>query len=403
MEDTVSRKRSRIGPIVLALLGAALLLLPFFAAAAPATKEFRKETGARPGLVVVLENLAGAVTVEGTKEGPVEILATIHAESAQLLEELQIEVAESGDRIEVTAKYPVEKHDVFRYGGREEGASLFGHSSTSTTYLGRRVKVVSGGSRGTELWADFRLRLPAGTGASVRNEVGRIAATSVAGPLSAKTGSGVVRIEGGEGETKARSGSGDVSVKGRKGSVEAETGSGDVAVSGVQGALTLGTGSGSAAIEDVTGPVSVHTGSGDVKLTRVEGERAKVRTGSGEIRLLGVKAGLDVGTGSGGIRGDDLTVSGRLEVDTGSGDVGLAGDFGGLTEAKIGTASGDVSLTMDKAPGMSLSCRTSSGDIDVNVAGTKVSTGRRLELAIGGGGVPVKVHTSSGNIRLQGK
>jgi len=403
VERALKPRRSRIGPIVLALLGAALLLLPFFAAAAPVTKEFRKEMTARPGLVVVLENLAGAVTLEGTKEGPVQILATIHAGSAPLLEELPIEVVESGGRIEVTAKYPVDKHDVFRYGGSEEKTFLFGHSSTSTTYLGRRVKVISGGLGGTELWADFHLLLPAGTGASVRNEVGKISAVNVAGPLTARTGSGVVHIEGGEGDTKARSGSGDVAVKGRKGSVEADTGSGDVAILNVAGDLSVGTGSGNAAIDEVTGSVSAHTGSGDVELKRVEGERVKVRTGSGEIRLLGVKASLDAGTGSGGIRGDDLTVSGALTVDTGSGSIGLDGDFGALTEAKVGTSSGDVSLRMAKAPGMSLSCRTSSGDIDVDIGGTKVRSERKLEIAVGGGGAPVTVRTSSGNIRLEGK
>jgi hypothetical protein len=401
VEDAL--KRSRIGPIVLALLGLALLLLPFFAAAAPATKEFRKEIPSKPGLVVVLENLAGRVTVEGKTDGPVEILATIHAGSDQLLAELPIDVVENGGRIEVTARYPVDRYDVFRYGGTEEKTSLFGRSSTSTRYLGRRVKVVSGGSGGTELWADFRLRIPPGTGVIVGNEVGRISAASVAGPLTARTGTGAVRIDGGEGETKARSGSGDVTVNGRKGSVEVDTGSGDVAIRNVAGPLSVGTGSGNASIEGVTGTVSAHTGSGDLKLKSVEGERVKVRTGSGEIQLIGVKASLDVGTGSGGIRGDELAITGALAADTGSGSIGLSGDFGALTEAQVGTSSGDVSLRMAKAPGMSLRCRTSSGDIDVDLAGTKVRSERKLEIAVGGGGVPVKIHTSSGNIRLEGK
>jgi hypothetical protein len=86
-----------------------------------------------------------------------------------------------------------------------------------------------------------------------------------------------------------------------------------------------------------------------------------------------------------------------------TGDVRLAGDFTGLTEAKVGTSSGDVALKMEKAPGMSLSCRTSSGDIDVDVAGTKVKTEQKLEVAVGGGGAPVRVRTSSGSIRIEGR
>lgn len=58
------------------------------------------------------------------------------------------------------------------------------------------MKVVSGGtSGGTELWADFHLRLPAGTGVSIRNEVGRISALNVVGPLTADTGSGDIDVD----------------------------------------------------------------------------------------------------------------------------------------------------------------------------------------------------------------
>jgi hypothetical protein len=322
-------KMSRAVRTVLVLIAALLLLLPFIAAAEPVTKEFRKELAAQPGVVVVLENLAGKVTVEGAKGGPVEIVATVHAESVDHLAELPIDVVESAGRIEVTAKFPVEKHDVFRY--EDEHHRSIGWGSTSTTYLGRRVKVVSGPGRGVTLWVDFHLRLPAGTGATFRNEVGRISASNVNGPLSARTGSG------------------------------------------------------------------------GITLKRVEGERVTARTGSGEITLHAAKGVLDLGTGSGNIRGDDLTVAGALDLHTGSGDVKLSGDFAGLKEAKVGTSSGDVVLRMAKAPGMNLSCRTTSGDIDVDVPGTRLKTERKLEVAVGGGGVPVTVRTSSGSIRIEGR
>ena len=155
---------------LLLLLAAAILLLPFLAAAEPATKEIRKEWPARPGLVVHLENLAGKVTLEGTAGGAVELVATLHAENPADLDLLSIEASASGDRVEVAALYPVEKYDVFRYRDGDDSL-VFGMSSTSTTYRGRRVKVVSGAlSRGIALWVDFRLRLPSGTGADVRNE-----------------------------------------------------------------------------------------------------------------------------------------------------------------------------------------------------------------------------------------
>lgn len=396
-----SSKKSRIGPLLLALLGAALLILPFFAAAAPVTKEFRREVAANPGAVVVLENLAGKVTVEGKKDGPVEILATIHAESGELLEQLPIEVTESGGRIEVTAKYPVDRYDVFRYAGEGSGGSGWG--STSATYLGRSVKIVSGSSsRGVELWADFVLRLPPQTGGTLQTQVGLIVATNVDGPLTARSGSGIVRIEGGAGTTTARSGSGNVSVKGRAGRVEARTGSGDVALASITGDATVHTGSGNAVVDDVTGNLEAHAGSGSLTLRKVAGGRLTARTGSGEIALRAVSGSLEAHTGSGGIRGEEMVVSGALGLDTGSGDIDLSGDFAGLSEARIGTGSGDVSLRMAKGPGMKLDLSSSSGEIRLDLPGTKLKAGKKFEMTTGDGAARVKVRTGSGSIRISG-
>ncbi len=390
-------KESRIRPILLALLVATLLIIPLIAAAAPATKEFRKEVAARPGQTVALENLAGKVLVEGKKDGPVEVLATIHGESEALLAELPVEVVEKGDSIEVTAKYPVEKHSTYRYPGND------GNGSTSTTYLGHRVKVGSGAfSGGVELWADFVLRVPAGVGASVRNEVGKIVATNVPGRLSARTGSGDVRVDGGEGETTARTGSGDVSVKGRKGNVETRTGSGEIALAGIAGDVTLSTGSGSAVVDDVTGNLDAHTGSGNVTARRVTGSHVKAKTGSGEIALRSVSGSLEAHTGSGEIAGEEMTITGALDLDTGSGDIRLGGNFSALSEARVGTGSGDVSLTMAKAPGMKLDLSSSSGEIQIDVPGTKLKAAKKLELSTGDGAARVKVRTSSGSIRIAG-
>ncbi|MFI5181989.1 MAG: DUF4097 family beta strand repeat-containing protein [Thermoanaerobaculia bacterium] len=390
-------KNSRIRPILLALIVAALLIIPFFAAAAPATKEFRKEIPARSGQTLTLENLAGKVLVEGKKDGPVEIVATIHAESDALLAELPIDVAEKGDAIEVIARYPVEKHDAYHYAGGDGGGS------TSTTYLGHRVKVGSGVlSGGVELWADFLLRVPAGTGASVRNEVGKIVATNVAGRLSVRSGSGDVRVDGGEGETTARTGSGDVSVKGRSGRVEARTGSGEVALAGITGDVQVHTGSGNAVVDDVKGNLDAQTGSGNVTARKVTGNQVKAKTGSGEITLRSVSGSLEAHTGSGEIEGEEVTITGALDLDTGSGDIRLGGNFMGLSGARVGTGSGDVSLTMTKTPGMKLDLGTSSGSIRIDVPGTKLKAEKRLELSTGNGAANVKVRTSSGSIVIAG-
>jgi len=139
-----------------------------------------------------------------------------------------------------------------------------------------------------------------------------------------------------------------------------------------------------------------------VTARRVTGSRTKVRTGSGEITLHSVSGSLEAHTGSGEIRGEEMTVAGALDLDTGSGDIRLGGDFAGLSEARVETGSGDVSLTMVKAPGMTLDLGTSSGEIRLDLPGTKLRAGKRFEMTTGDGAAKVKVRTSSGSILIAG-
>ena len=97
-----------------------------------------------------------------------------------------------------------------------------------------------------------------------------------------------------------------------------------------------------------------------------------------------------------------MTITGALELDTGSGDIRLGGNFTSLSEARVGTGSGDVSLTMSKAPGMKLDLGTSTGSIRIDVPGTKLTAGKKLELSTGDGAANVKVRTSSGSIQITG-
>jgi len=198
--------------------------------------------------------------------------------------------------------------------------------------------------------------------------------------------------------------------------VHANTGSGNVRVEGTRGALDAQSGSGSLELRQIGGSVRAHTGSGNVVIEDVRGS-AKVHTGSGSIRAERVSAGFDGETGSGGIE-LRATGPGAIRAEAGSGNVDLRGITGSLN-AQTGsgtieaegapegpwvahTGSGSVRLRLPQQASFDLDAHTGSGRINANHPVTMQGTMGRHDMRgkVGNGGVPVEVHTGSGNIDI---
>lgn len=198
--------------------------------------------------------------------------------------------------------------------------------------------------------------------------------------------------------------------------VHSNTGSGNVRVEGTRGQLNSESGSGSLDIRRIGASVRAHTGSGDVVLDDIHGS-AKVHTGSGSIRAEKILAGFDGETGSGGIE-LRATGPGNVRAEAGSGNVELHGIRGSLNaqtgsgsiEAEgapegpwiVHTGSGSVRLRLPQQAGFELDAHTGSGHINSNHSVTVQGTVGHHDLRgkVGGGGVPVEVHTGSGDVDI---
>jgi hypothetical protein len=332
-------------------------------------------------MTVELENLAGAVTIEGTPGGQIEIVGTIRAEGSNaqsLLNELEITFEASGSVVEVNVEYPVDRYKVYRY--PQEG-----RSRTQTRYQGERVRVVSRNEDdAVTLYADFHLRLPHGVGADVENHVGNVSATGVHGSLTADTGSGDVTASDGIGSLNADTGSGDVRIQNYQGDVNADTGSGDVTVDGVRGDL------------------NADTGSGDVDISDVEGRYILADTGSGDVTMDRVTGSIEADTGSGDVEIRDLMAGARLLADTGSGDVTMVGNLSQVEEIEIDTGSGGVEIRMSSAPGMRLLIETGNGSIDVDLPNLRITRSSKnyFRGESGDGQAEVTISTGSGSVSI---
>ncbi len=395
-----------------ALACALVLSLP---AAASDSREVRKTLPARPGLTVEVENLAGTVRIEAATGNEVEIVAHLHAEgdddaeTKKLLSLLDVAFEGTGDRFAARAVFPVESHGTIHYPDpqrREEEhgfLSLFGISRSTVRYQGRRVTVVSGRRRhAPTLYADFRLRVPAGVAVSVRHAVGLVTGGGLKGAAAVDAQSADVKLHGIGGRLDVKTGSGDVAIRDVDGDSNVQTGSGDVSFDGARGAVALHTGSGDVTLKNARGDVKASTGSGDVTLADVESKTVSASTGSGNVVLERVSGSLELETGSGDVHATRVTSLERVHVETGSGNVVLRGDLSAARDVKLDTSSGDVSVSLDRPLAMRLDVRASSGDISVDLPDMR--TVRRddhaLVAEVGSGGATFHVQTSSGDVHV---
>lgn len=180
----------------------------------------------------------------------------------------------------------------------------------------------------------IQVSAPADSSITARSGSADIAVDGVADRLDASTGSGQVRAQRCTGTTDVRTGSGDVRLGSVLGRLRVRTGSGQVEVTSIEGAAgggTVHTGSGDVRLGAVTHDVSARTGSGDLTVVDASAGGLELTTGSGQLRVgihPGVRAELDVSSGSGHAR-SDLAVGGapaegdvplRVRARTGSGD-----------------------------------------------------------------------------------
>ena len=228
---------------------------------------------------------------------------------------------------------------------------------------GREVRITGRSRDGLEAHADLRITVPAGKNVALYLGVGKAFVTNVEGVIRVSVASADVSADRTRGTLRVSTGSGDVDLRDGAGDVSLETGSGDITVSGTSGTrLRLNTGSGSITLRDgKASDLTVETGSGDIEATNTSGDQVSFETGSGnvDVALVATFRSLRIETGSG-----DVTLKvppalgAQVDLDTGSGDI----DLGGLTLQVRRLEHDHITGTMGDGSGR-LSVETGSGNV----------------------------------------
>jgi lia operon protein LiaG len=307
---------------VLPILVLGCLLLP---TAAPAQQGERYTL---EGDDVAIYNLAGTLTVEpGT--GAVSVnLVRGGADAARL----RVEQGELDDRETLRVVYPGES---IVYTGIEGGSSTtlkvrddgtFGDGDSDRRHhRGRTVRLSSRGT-GLRAHADLKVGMPAGHRVSIYLAVGEVSITNV------------------NGELRVDAHSSPVTATGTRGTLELDVGSGPVQVSRAEGDVNVDTGSGPVQVTEYSGgELSIDTGSGGVTGSQLKADAIHIDTGSGDIELTAaVSPTLVLETGSGSVGADLRGPVSELSVETGSGNVSVRAPASLAAQVELETASGDI-------------------------------------------------------------
>jgi len=133
--------------------------------------------------------------------------------------------------------------------------------------------------------------------------------------------------------------------------------------------------------------------------------RMRVSAGSvsGDVRVAGTTAELSAASVSGDVRLDRVRAEDALSATSVSGDVTATLDaVSDRASLKMTSVSGDISVTLPASTGVELEMSTVSGELesDFELAMRGRFNRRRISAQIGGGGVPLRVSTVSGDVRL---
>lgn len=360
------------------------------------------------GKVLEIDNLAGSVKLLAAKGDRFEFQATVKADksaglaAAEVADLIGFYSVKEGSKHQFRVLYPVDDYRKYTY---RDGSNR-GNNSTSTRYQKKRVSVSSKArSDALNVHVDLVIRVPNGGSLRVKNRVGPIKGNGLHAKLNLDTSSGEISIEKSQGSLRADTGSGRVTVVGYTGDIFADTGSGSITVTDVEGNVNADTGSGSVTVTDVDGNVNADTGSGSVELNNVHAEEILVETGSGRVILNNVSGSLRVDTGSGGVTAKKFLAGEIVDVDTGSGNIAIAGDLGSVRKLRLDTGSGGVRVKTDQALNMVLRIETGSGGIDVDLPDlSRVSSkDNQFEAQIGRGDGQGIIDTGSGSVTVSMK
>jgi hypothetical protein len=193
---------------------------------------------------------------------------------------------------------------------------------------------------------------------------------------------------------------GAIAVADLTGDVTANTSGGGLVFARLHGSLDGRTSGGAIRATDCEGAQQVKTSGGGIDVSGGAGS-FEGKTSGGAVAVKNFRGTVQVRTDGGGIHVEN--VAGKVEGATSGGSISARFASPLSEEVKLSTSGGGVTLRVPETSAFDLDASTSGGGVssDLTVTSTGKASRNRLKGPVNGGGKPVVLHTSGGNIRVQ--
>lgn len=181
--------------------------------------------------------------------------------------------------------------------------------------------------------------------------------------------------------------------------IDLQTSAGSLDLRDLKASVHAVTSGGSVRVQDIAGKVDVGSSGGSIHAERLTGTSSRLNTSGGAVDVADSTGDLTLYTSGGSIhiRNDD----GKVDAHTSGG--GIRAELTANHGVNLSTSGGSITVLLPRDTHASLEAETSAGRVtsDFPFSATEVSEKTHLRGAIGGGGAPISLHTSAGDIRLE--
>ncbi len=226
----------------------------------------------------------------------------------------------------------------------------------------------------------FKAFVPEKITTDLNTSGGSISVKGITGNAIGRTSGGSISVIKCKNKMALRTSGGSISADNCSGDISLTTSGGSISAADLDGTIDLTTSGGNIILDNLKGKTVAVTSGGSIKATELRGE-SMVKTSGGSITLHEIFGTLDAATSSGSLDAEIMELGKSLD---------------------LSVSSGSMNVRMPLNKGMNLDCAAQK----VNIEGLKNFDGEIdkafVKGKLNGGGIPISMKVSSGNLTVRG-
>jgi hypothetical protein len=251
----------------------------------------------------------------------------------------------------------------------QDGNTIVAFAKNKTNNWGKKSLSIS-----------FKAFMPQNITTDLNTSGGSISVKGITGNAIGRTSGGSIAVEKCKNKVALKTSGGSISAIECSGDIDLSTSGGSISAIDLDGTIDLTTSGGSISLDNLKGNTKAITSGGSIKATELRGE-SMVKTSGGSITLREIYGTLDAATSAGSMDVEIMELGKSLD---------------------LSVSSGSMNVRMPLNKGMNLDCAAQK----VNIDGLKNFDGEidkaYVKGKLNGGGIPVSMKVSSGNLTVRG-